>query len=169
MGLYNFKLQFVRMILDGSKPHTIRTPRRYPDRPGSPMHLYHGCRVLKPAVRLGTFDCESVKPIVLDLAAGLVEVAGVKLCADECSALAWRDGFRPAGSTLAKPGDSFSLMRGFWTASKTLRLEGSLNSWRYAPERVGEWAPIQGLLGLPPVFDFASWRSMMRVGEAATR
>lgn len=54
----------------------------------------------------------------------------VRLAEDELQALAWRDGFRPEGSTEANPGDAFRLMMSFWTGR--LPFEGTVYHWNPA-------------------------------------
>jgi hypothetical protein len=44
MPAYSFKERFVPMVKDGTKRQTIRAFRRYPPRPGTPVHLYYGMR-----------------------------------------------------------------------------------------------------------------------------
>lgn len=44
MPAYSFKERFVPMVLDGSKPHTIRNRRKNPARVGDPLYLYFGMR-----------------------------------------------------------------------------------------------------------------------------
>jgi hypothetical protein len=169
MGLYNFDLQFVPMILDGTKRQTIRTVRRWPDRPGKVMHLYHGCIVLSPAIHLGNFECESVRSIALDVPARRVELAGVRLSADEAAALAWRDGFRPLGSTADAPGHSFRLMAAYWAGSKRLCREASLYTWRYDRAAVGNFQKLRPFiplgLGRLRAKSFDNW--LQRRGVAA--
>src|SRR4051812_22741705 len=83
MGLYNFKPQFVPLILDGTKTHTIRAPHKNSegapqDKPGSMMHLYTGLRRRGPIIQklasgevvrqkmsrlLGRFECVKVEEI----------------------------------------------------------------------------------------------------------
>ena len=129
MGLYGFKPQFWRYVLEGSKCHTIRYRRVHPDKPGSTMHLYGNPRQPDSFLLLAA-KCVAVKPIALDRSR--IEIEGTKLSRDERDALAWRDGFRPEGSTAEKPGRAFDLMAEFWRDS-ALPLEGSINYWEYPP------------------------------------
>lgn len=59
MPAYSFKERFVPMVLDGSKPHTIRNRRKHPARVGDPVYLFYGmrtkfCRRLRAATCLKT-------------------------------------------------------------------------------------------------------------------
>ncbi len=138
MGLYGFKPQFWNMVLEGSKRHTIRCPRRWPDTPGKTMYLYANVR--RPdAFLLMEAKCLAVRPIVLEKQ--FIEVDGVRLQADERDALAWRDGFRPPGSTATRPGASFALMSEFWRGSM-LPLTASLNEWAYPPMCYGAYGDL---------------------------
>lgn len=142
MGLYGFKRQFWPFVLDGTKRHTIRCPRRYPDGPGDLMHMY-GMPRRPEMFRLMSAECAKVEPIVLEL--DRIELAGVRLTADERDALAWCDGFRPEGSTAAAPGDAFRLMAGFWRASQ-LPLVATMNHWAYPPVSFGDRRVIRARL-----------------------
>ena len=97
MGLYNFMPRFVDPILRGEKTHTIRARRRYPDRPGSTMHLYTGLRQ-KGARLLMRRLCVKVQDI--EITVGGVTLDGVRLDADEREALARSDGFASWGEML---------------------------------------------------------------------
>jgi hypothetical protein len=44
MPAYSFKERFVPMVLDGSKPHTVRSRRKYPAKVGDPVSLFYGMR-----------------------------------------------------------------------------------------------------------------------------
>ncbi len=65
MGLFNFKQQFVPLILNGSKQHTIRAERKHVDKPGDTMHLYTGLRQ-KGARLLMRVPCVLVEPISIE-------------------------------------------------------------------------------------------------------
>lgn len=121
MGLYNFKQQFVPMILDGTKTHTIRAPRKgSQDVPGNTMHLYTGLRT-KNAKLLGRFECVAVDEITIDRM--LITVDRVVLFIDERDALAKRDGFQ-----------SFEHMLKFWEGK--LPFNGHIFHWKYDPKAV---------------------------------
>lgn len=143
MGLYNFKPQFAPFILEGSKTHTIRAYRKYPDEPGDVMHLYTGLRT-KAACLLLRRLCLNAEPIKITRSG--IAVGGIRLSADECDTLAWRDGFRPETPEALefqrlvpsarnvrfvtpdpRVDGSFELMREFWTGR--MPFAGALNHW----------------------------------------
>lgn len=141
------KPQFWKAVLDGSKRHTIRCPRKYPDAAGATMHLYGNPRGRGgPMFLLMRCACLRVEPIVLGKT--FIELNGVKLTRDERDALAWRDGFRPVGSSEQQPGDAFGLMSGFWRES-ILPLQASIYHWEYPPLEFGERATLTDMLHRP--------------------
>lgn len=91
MGLYNFQSRFVPMVESGTKTHTIRAMRRFPDVPGKTLHLYTGLRQ-RGARLLKRARCTAVQAITIT-DRQRVAVDGVWLSADECDALARSDGF----------------------------------------------------------------------------
>jgi hypothetical protein len=44
MPAYSFKERFVPMVVDGSKPHTVRSRRKYPAKVGDNVSLFFGMR-----------------------------------------------------------------------------------------------------------------------------
>jgi len=64
MPAYNFQKQFVPMILDGSKTHTIRRRRKYPTKEGSILSLYVGMRT-KSCKLIAEVPCENVIPVLI--------------------------------------------------------------------------------------------------------
>ena len=65
MPAYNFQPQFVPMILDLSKPHTIRRRRaRRPTVPGDMLSLYTGMRT-KQCTLIATSPCVAVEPCLI--------------------------------------------------------------------------------------------------------
>lgn len=124
MGLYGFKPQFVPRILDGSKTHTIRAPRKIQDKPGKTMHLYTGLRQ-KGAKLLMRVPCVRVEGIFIDAGTSLrgkthinIEVAGQTLDDSEMNALARRDGF-----------DDLAHMMRFWEGN--LPFAGHIYHWDF--------------------------------------
>jgi hypothetical protein len=133
MGLYNFKPQFLPMILDGTKTHTIRAPRKgSQDVPGNTMHLYTGLRT-KKAKLLGRFKCAKVEAIQISSrvsfnpsgtdSPAVVWVDGSMLHDDEMEQLARRDGFR-----------HMTEMMDFWKGR--LPFKGFIFHWKYDPKAV---------------------------------
>jgi len=47
---FNFQRRFIDPIARGTKGGTIRAYRRFPQKVGEPMHLFHGLRQVKPAL-----------------------------------------------------------------------------------------------------------------------
>ncbi len=128
MGLYNFKPQFVSLILAGKKTHTIRAPRKgSQDVPGNTMHLYTGLRT-KNAKLLGRFPCIKVESIQISKppmpdSPGLVWIDGSPLSEDEVEQLAKRDGFR-----------DFEHMMEFWKGR--LPFSGFIFHWKFDKKAV---------------------------------
>ena len=120
MGLYNFQLRFAPFIRNGTKRHTIRAKRAYPDKPGNILHLYVGLRH-KSATLLGRSPCIRVEDVVIS-AAHQVFVDGVELSASEKNALAFCDGFRSRGVEHA-----FEEMMEFWDGR--LPFTGDIIHW----------------------------------------
>lgn len=156
MPLYNFKNQFAQFVLDGSKPHTIRSRRKHPAVEGSTVYLYKGLRTRETTL-LRTAVCLTTCSLVvhgsgITIYRGLVfdpkecieqnhdkshivtgyygtPVVGVQLSKDECSRLAWLDGFRTEHTSLHEPGDAFTLMRRFFGLQYGLPFCGDLICW----------------------------------------
>lgn len=112
MGLYNFLPQFVPSIKNGSKTHTIRSLRAYPDKPGNILHLYMGLRT-RSVELIMRVPCVKVEDVLIRRTCSLssdatdifeVAIDGVGLERDEKESLARRDGF-----------ESFARMMDFWT------------------------------------------------------
>lgn len=64
MPAYNFQSQFVPMILDGQKPHTIRKRRERPTKVGDMLWLYTGMRT-KQCILIASSVCVKVQPITI--------------------------------------------------------------------------------------------------------
>lgn len=112
MGAYTFQRRFVPYVKDGSKPHTIRSRRRHPDKPGNRLRLQTGPR-MKPEL-LFYVPCCSVVDVVIEPAARYIEVDGSALSEDEANLLAWIDGFRSTGDSAHSPGQALTEMLWFW-------------------------------------------------------
>lgn len=66
---------------------------------------------------LGRFPCVKVEEITITLRDHRrieICIAGVQLTTDEARAFAWRDGFRPPGSSEYDPKDALGEMMEFW-------------------------------------------------------
>lgn len=125
MGLYDFKPQFVPFIKAGTKKHTIRSKRKYPDKPGDKLYLYVGLRT-KKARRIAIVTCSGVDDIEFKVEErGLeriihVYIDGEELTASEREHLARADGFR-----------NFAEMMRFWKTPKNrLPFRGDIIHWR---------------------------------------
>lgn len=73
MPAINFQREFVPMILDGSKHHTIR-PKRADGkdaRPGQTLYLYYGMRT-KQCKKIIEKPCLHVRPLKLEISAHTV-------------------------------------------------------------------------------------------------
>lgn len=129
MGLYNFKDRFVPFIKAGTKKHTIRSIRQYPDKPGKMLHLYSGLRTKKAKlimrVRCTKVDQISIEilppfPAIIETHHIAVSINGVDLSATEKELLARADGF-----------SSFREMVFFWTEPKNrLPFRGHIIHWK---------------------------------------
>ena len=62
MPAYSFQKQFVPMILDKSKTHTIRRRRARPTKPGDMLMLYTGMRT-KSCKLIAVTECVRIEPI----------------------------------------------------------------------------------------------------------
>lgn len=105
MPALDFKKKFVPQILDGSKTHTIRGPRKHPIKRGDWLALYTGRRT-KYVSKLGEATCTDVKDINIgcaDHSVRFMRAFDVKkiLSSDEILALALSDGFKDADEFFA--------------------------------------------------------------------
>lgn len=153
MGLYNFQERFVPFIQDGSKCHTIRSIRKNFTKVGDTMHLYHGLRQLKPAMKLldPSPVCTAKRTIVIfpanrivlmtDIlntqdAISLVEAGflfeyGRTLEDKECKELFYNDGFRA--------GEVFSITTAFFSCLESMHplpFIGHLDVWHPNPSQL---------------------------------
>lgn len=93
MPAINFQKQFAPLILNGSKPHTIRPKRkRNPIAPGQTLYLYTGMRT-KQCELLKDVVCASVVPIQIFNDIGQIRLDGRLLPLNEMMHFAIRDGF----------------------------------------------------------------------------
>jgi hypothetical protein len=114
--LLGFKTRFAAFVQEGSKRHTVRALLKRERKAGEVCHCYTGLRT-KNCRLLGRWRCVKVEPLTITVS-GLhmsIAIAGEILSDGEASAFAWRDGFRPPGSSQSQPGQSLELMRDFWT------------------------------------------------------
>ena len=129
MGLYNFMPRFVPFIKAGTKKHTIRSMRRYPDKVGNTLHLYSGLRT-KRAKLIKRAECVKIERIFIEILGPMpvliherdiaVSIDGVQLSESEKERLARADGF-----------ESFRDMTFFWTTPKNrLPFRGQIIHWK---------------------------------------
>jgi hypothetical protein len=103
------------MVLDESKDHTVRADRKGKSghaAPGDTVYLYFGMRT-KWCRKLGEAKCIRTVPITI-FADGRILLNGVWLSLKERDEFAWKDGFRPDGTTVADPGRAADFMMSFW-------------------------------------------------------
>lgn len=92
MPAYNFKKQFVPMIISGEKPHTIRARRKRPTKVGDRLMLYTGLRT-KNAFMFAFSVCEKIEPVIIYPTIREIMVNGNLLSASKTLSLAKADGF----------------------------------------------------------------------------
>jgi hypothetical protein len=147
--LLGFKRRFAAFVEDGSKPHTIRAPRKTRPRVGEICYCYVDPRQ-KTMRLLGRWPCVKVEPVTLDFErCGIayvlrITVGDQTLTTDEAAALAWRDGFRSLPTVTSSALDE---MAQFWISSG--RLTDDLNSRPWHGELIhwstkGEDSPDTG-------------------------
>lgn len=93
MPAYNFQRQFVKMIIDGQKPHTIRRRRKHPTKVGDVLKLFVGMRT-KNCRQFAEAVCTAVEPITIypwDIK--IENEQGYWMNWNELRRLAHRDGF----------------------------------------------------------------------------
>lgn len=158
MPAYSFKDRFVPMVVEGSKPHTIRARREKGfAKKGDRLYLYFGMRT-KWCRKLREEVCTNVRTIIItetdiyvisfrmsDLEVEILKdqmaktnEPGIGMKLDETlrNAFAWADGFRPEGSSKNNPGKAFDLMIRFWRQTHDLSSAfiGDLIDWKPTPE-----------------------------------
>jgi hypothetical protein len=151
MGLYNFQERFVPFIKDGSKPHTIRAIRKYPQKVGALMHLFFGLRTKYSTRIIPALPCKSVKTIIfyddgdvfihpeilnIEQATQFVEITNLHIARrtlhllddTDKDELAWRDGFRVDDKGTRK--GCFYLMLRWWRQTHELPFAGHIQYWK---------------------------------------
>lgn len=93
MPAYNFQCQFVKAILEGDKPHTIRRRRKRPTKVGDVIKMYTGLRT-KKARLFAEAVCVKVEPIVIWVDGLLTtSLTSQALSKEKVKEIARRDGF----------------------------------------------------------------------------
>ena len=92
MPALSFQKQFVSMIEDGTKHHTIRRKRKSPIKVGDALYLYTGMRT-KQCRKIKDVHCSAISPVVIYPKLGRVVLDGKMLSLDDTLRFAVRDGF----------------------------------------------------------------------------
>ena len=100
MPAYNFQRQFVPMILDGSKVHTIRRRRKRPTRVGDTLSLYVGMRTRECRL-IAVTECVRVEPVAIYPFRKVMMMRDCILSPAETRLIATQDGFEDAESFFA--------------------------------------------------------------------
>lgn len=120
MPAYSYQERFIPFILDGSKDHTVRAERAGRSRharPGDTLYLYFGMRT-KWCRKIGEAICSKVESIIISVDS--IKLNGQNLSWEELHRFAWKDGFRPEGSTLEQPWGAWTLMVRWWKETNGL-------------------------------------------------
>jgi hypothetical protein len=137
MAAYSFQERFIPFLLDGSKDHTVRKERAGRSRharPGETIQLYYGMRT-KWCRKIGEATCSAVFAIRITenrISFPLVteDEDEVEIVPNNRDSFAWRDGFRPEGSTADNPAGAFDLMLRFWKQTHELPFQGVVIYWK---------------------------------------
>jgi hypothetical protein len=134
MPAYSFQERFIPFLLDGSKDHTVRKERSARSRhvrPGEIIQLYYGV-CTKWCRKIGEATCSAVHCLQITQEEILFPIAWefAPLCAFDRNLFAWRDGFRPEGSTADNPAGAFDLMLRFWKQTHELPFQGVVIYWK---------------------------------------
>lgn len=92
MPAYNFQARFVPLILDGSKPHTIRLRRKRRTREGDLLKLFTGQRT-KQCFLIAETICMKVEPVKIYPYSKDITLNGKDLSTNEITEFALADGF----------------------------------------------------------------------------
>lgn len=114
MPAYSFQQEFCPYVEEGSKLHTVRNlriGRSGHAQPGETVYLYYAQRT-KYCRKLAEGICTKTEDITIT--AQQIFINRSALSPSDMNAFAWRDGFRPAGSSQQHPGASWAMMRDFW-------------------------------------------------------
>lgn len=93
MPAYNFQRQFIAMVVNGKKPHTIRRRRKNPTKAGDVLMLYTGLRT-KKAFKFAQSVCVKVEPVIIYPTIEKIMRGDDLMSEDEVVALAKADGFQ---------------------------------------------------------------------------
>ncbi len=132
MPAYSFQGQFVPVIENETKPHTVRANRKdgKVPKPGDRLYLYYGMRT-KQCRKIGEAVCSGVKGVTIsDEGIEFHGLWGGPLVKPDCDKFAWKDGFRPEGSTAETPGAAFKLLLHFFKQTHELPFKGVVIYWK---------------------------------------
>lgn len=137
--LLAFSKRFEQYVSEGSKTHTIRSFRKQAVKVGEICHCYGDSRQ-KTMHLIGRWPCVKVEVVNIkfrdeerdkerDMSTYNARNYGIwidgdELSLDECNALAWRDGFRDAGTK-----DAFDAMVSWWMNGHGLPFTGQIIHW----------------------------------------
>lgn len=137
MPAYSFQEQFVPFLLDESKDHTVRNERAGRSRharPGETVYLYYGMRT-KWCRKIGEATCSDVQRIRITenrICFLIAKETGddLEVVLNDPNEFAWKDGFRPEGSTRENPDGAFEIMLRFWRQTHELPFNGVVIYWK---------------------------------------
>ena len=145
MPAYSFVERFCPWVIEGSKTQTVRAPRKGRQghaKPGDTVYLYFGMRT-KFCKKLGEGVCTERKEITIT--SDSIYIDGRGLSHDEMHLFAWKDGFRPEGTTEEEPWGAWTAMRRFWKETHGLDAEhpwkGIVIYWQLKPK--SEWKTVK--------------------------
>lgn len=146
MPAYSFQEQFIAYIEDESKDHTVRKERngRAPHaKPGDTIFLYYGMRT-KDCRKIGEATCRAYSRILIQEDSIFFDYGGGfrnPLSPIQCDQFAWKDGFRPEGSTFEKSQGAFALMIKFLGAIYQFPFYGVVIYWKHFKASASSIAP----------------------------
>lgn len=143
------------MVTDGTKRQTIRSRRKHAPRVGQRAALYYAMRtkwcrkikdetITKVVTLIIATNAKTDQPEIIlfdrrlenlefQLRDGnihlLTKAQATVLRGVGADSLAWSDGFRPDGSSLANPAGSWELMRRWWAQTHELPFIGDVIFW----------------------------------------
>jgi hypothetical protein len=137
MPAYSFQERFIPFIQEGSKNCTVRALRLgrvQHVKPGETIQLYTGLRT-KHCRKIGKATCSDVQRIRITKNRICFLVAkdtgeDLEVVLNNPAGFAWRDGFRPEGSTADSPAGAYDLMVRFISKNYGVPFEGVVIFWK---------------------------------------
>ena len=139
MPAYNFQPQFVPMILDRSKPHTIRRRRKKPTKVGDMLWLYVGQRT-KKSLLIASAPCIDIEPILIYPTDMKIATPKGEMSVDAINRLSRRDGFE----------DTYAFFEFFKRYKQEILVDFEIIWWSVKQLDVNPLAPI-ALSGTSPI------------------